>query len=63
MIQSVATTEGGLHRNTQHLLQRALTDVLIESLRAQAVLRANALLIGGGLGIHKHRLPALRGAT
>ena len=63
MIQSIATTEGCLHRNAQHLLQRALTDVLIEALRAQAVLRTDAFLIGGGLGIHKHRLPALRGAT
>ena len=63
MIQGITTTKGCLHRNAQHLLQCALTDVLIEALWAQAVLRANAVLIGGGLGIHKHRLPALRGAT
>ena len=63
MVQGLSTAEGCLHRNAQHLLQCALPDVLIEALRAQAVLRTDALLIGGGLGIHKHRLPALRGAT
>ena len=63
MVQGLSTTESGLHRNAQHLLQCALTDVLIEALRAQAVLRADAFLIGGGLWIHKHCLPALRGAT
>ena len=63
MIQGITPPEGSLHSNPQDLLQFALADVVIQSLRPEAVLGANTGLLHRGLRIHQERLPALGSAT
>lgn len=53
MVEGLLAAAGGLHGDAQHLLELALTDVVVQASGPESVLPDHRLLLGSGGGIHQ----------